>query len=121
MRAYGVALLTLLAVGAFTTPAFADSTTGGAFTGLVQIAVSDNRVYALRKNGNVLLKDGDDDFRMYDSGTGTKQIAVDGDICYVLKPMADSGAAQPRAPSGKRSTTAPAPGRSLPRPEASTC
>lgn len=51
---------------------------------IVQLAADGDRVYALRRNGNILLDDGSG-VRVYDEGTGTKQITVERTTCYALK------------------------------------
>lgn len=72
-------------------PAAAAPSTGGGygeFSDLVQLAVDGNNLYYLRRNGNVLLDSGSGP-QVYDNGTGSKQIAVDKGICYVLKNNGD--------------------------------
>lgn len=71
-------------------PTSASSTGNGyaEYSDLVQLAVDGNNLYYLRRNGNVLIDNGSGP-KVYDNGVGTKQIAADNGICYVLKNHGD--------------------------------
>ena len=51
---------------------------------VAQVVVDGSLTYLLLKNGNVFLDEGAGP-RLYDDGTGTRQIAADRGACYVLK------------------------------------
>ncbi|MBK7859171.1 MAG: hypothetical protein IPJ65_11230 [Archangiaceae bacterium] len=76
------ALIALLLLAA---PAFAHTRDRFAqYSDFTQVEVESDRIFLLRKNGNILLDDGAS-LSVYDPGTGTRQIAVDKGVVYALK------------------------------------